>query len=70
MADSDPDAAEGIADMGFGRAQAIMPRGAAAQLHLHLGRREIELVVEDGDVGDILLEEVLSRRGRRGRCRS
>ena len=51
MADADPDPAEVVADMGLGRAQAVMAGGAAADLHLDLERGEIELVVEDGDVG-------------------
>src|SRR3546814_19320430 len=37
--------------MRLGRAQAVMPGSAAALLHLDLEGREIELVVEDGDVG-------------------
>ena len=48
MADADPHPAEFGADMGFDRAQAVMAGGAAADLHLDLHRREVELVMEDG----------------------
>jgi hypothetical protein len=34
-----------------------MPRRAAAGLHLHLERREVELVVEGGNIGEFDLEE-------------
>src|SRR3546814_7993149 len=51
VADADAHAAEIGADMRLGRAQAVMPGSAAALLHLDLEGREIELVVEDGDVG-------------------
>src|SRR5262249_10082854 len=57
MADTDPHAAEFIADMRLGRAQAVMAGGAAAGLHLYLERGEVELVVEDGDVFRLELEE-------------
>jgi hypothetical protein len=46
-----------------------MARGAAADLHLDLERREIELVVEDGDVADSFLKKSIAARTS-GRCRS
>src|SRR5436305_2850012 len=48
MADADPDAAKLRAEAGVDRSQAVMPGGPAAELHLDLERREVELVVKDG----------------------
>src|SRR3546814_2476679 len=50
MADADPHAAEIVADMGDHAADAVMPRRAAAALHLDLHRRQVEFVVKGGDV--------------------
>ena len=49
MADADADAAEFGAEAGVDRAQAVVAGGAAADLHLDLHRREVELVVEGGE---------------------
>ena len=48
MADADADAAEVGAQARVDRAQAVMAGEAAADAHLHLEWREIELVVKDG----------------------
>ena len=47
MADADPHPLVAGADMGGDRAQAVVAGVAAADLDPHLGRREIELVVDD-----------------------
>src|SRR3546814_12266312 len=65
VADADAHAAEIGADMRLGREQAVMPGSAAALLHLDLEGREIELVVEDGDVGG--REPVDRKRGGEGK---
>ena len=57
MADADPHAAEIGAETGVDRAQAVVPGGAAAELHLDLHRREVELVVEDGQRVEVELVE-------------
>src|SRR3546814_15855897 len=43
--------------MRFGGTKAVMPGGAASDLHLDLHGGQVELVVEDGDVADVALEE-------------
>ena len=57
MADADADAAKIGAEAGIDRAQAVMARRAAADAHLDLERREVELVVEDGERVDVELVE-------------
>src|SRR3712207_6850725 len=64
VADADPHPAEVVADMRVHGADAVMAGGAAADLHLDLERRQIELVVEDRDVLRRLLEEI-HRRDRK-----
>src|SRR3546814_3579519 len=55
VADADADAAEFISDMRFGGTKAVMPGGAASDLHLDLHGGQVELVVEDGDVAAVAL---------------
>src|SRR3546814_1892128 len=50
MPDADPHAAEIVADMLDHAADAVVPRRAAAALHLDLHRREVEFVIKGGDV--------------------
>ena len=50
MTDAEPHALVVVADMRADRAQAVMPRDAAADLHAHLGGRQLDLVVEHRDV--------------------
>src|SRR3546814_12176476 len=47
MADADAYAAEILADVGDHAADAVLARCAAALLHLHLHRGEVEFVVKD-----------------------
>ncbi len=58
MADADADAAEFGAEACVDRPQSIVARRAAADLHLHLERREVELVVEDGQGVHVELVEL------------
>ncbi len=55
--DADADAAKIGAEARVDRAQAVVPRSAATLLHLHLERREIELIVEHGQRIDVELVE-------------
>ena len=64
MADADAHAPEVGAEVGVDRAQAVVPRGAAADLHLDLHRREVELVVEHRQRLEVELVEA-QRRGDR-----
>src|SRR3546814_3896512 len=50
MPDADPHAAEIVAAMLDHAADAVVPRRAAAALHLDLHRREVEFVIKGGDV--------------------
>src|SRR3546814_21145389 len=50
MADADAYAAEILADVADHAADAVMSRRAAALLHLHPHRGEVELVIECGDI--------------------
>src|SRR6185312_2256726 len=52
LADADAHALVVVADVGGDRAQAVVPGDAAADLHPHFRRGEIDLVVEDDDVAD------------------
>ena len=70
VADADADAAEFGAEMGVDRAQAVVAGGAAAVLHLDLERREVELVVEDGQRVEVELVEMQRLLRPRRRCRS
>jgi len=49
VADADPNALEVRPEVRVDRAQAVMTGSSAADLHLHLEGREIELVMEDGE---------------------
>ena len=49
------------ADMRVDRAQAVVPGMPAAGLDPHLARREVELVVQHGDISRLELEEARSR---------
>ena len=72
MADAEADAGEVRPDVGGDRADAVVAGGAAAGLGPHPAGREVELVVEDGDVAGLELVELRARRGRRrprGSCR-
>ena len=60
MADAEADPAVIVAAMGGDRAQAVVTRIAAPELHAELGRWQIELVVEDRDVAERDLEEPLA----------
>ena len=51
MTDADPHPTVIVADMRGDRAQAIMAGDAAADLDPHLAGRQLDLVVEHGDVG-------------------
>src|SRR3954452_17983888 len=57
VADADAHAAKFGAEVRVDRAQAVMPRGSAADLHLDLERGEIELVMEDGERVHVALVE-------------
>src|SRR5579883_3126796 len=57
MADTDPHAPIIIADMVADRAQTIMSGIAAADLDPEPPRRQVELVMENGDIGEIDLVE-------------
>src|SRR3546814_8165852 len=50
MADTNPHASELIADVRFGRTQAVMPCSPAAALDLHLIGGKVQLVMKDSDV--------------------
>src|SRR3546814_690115 len=50
MADTNPHASELIADVRFGRTQAVMPCSPAAALDLHLIGSKVQLVMKDSDV--------------------
>src|SRR3546814_978996 len=50
MADADAYAAEILADVGDHAADAVVARCAAALLHLHLHRGEVEFVVKGGNI--------------------
>src|SRR3546814_9948779 len=50
MADTNPHASELIADVRFGRTQAVMPCSPAAALDLHLIGGKVKLVMKDSDV--------------------
>ena len=58
MADADANAAEVGAERGVDRAQPVVAGEAAADAHLDLQRREVELVVEDGQRVFVELVEV------------
>jgi hypothetical protein len=58
MADADAHPPEFVADMGRDRTQAIVARRPAAGFYPHLGRREVDLVVEDDDIRRFELVEV------------
>ena len=60
VADADADPAEVGAEARVDRAQAVVAGEAAADAHLHLERREIELVVEDGQ--RVIVELVEAQR--------
>src|SRR4051812_49499495 len=60
MADADTNTAIVIANMRGDRAQAVVPRDPAADLHPHLGRCEVELIVEDHDLANLELVEARS----------
>ena len=70
MADADAHALVVIADMRADRAQAVVARDAAADLHAHLGGRQLDLVVEHRDVGQRPACRNASPRRPRGRTRS
>ena len=57
MADADAHPAEVWAEARVDRAEAVVPGGSPADLHLHLERREIEFVVEDGKIAHFELVE-------------
>ena len=58
MTDADAHALVVVADMRADRAQAVMARDAAADLHAHLGGRQIDLVVKHRDVAERHLVEM------------
>ncbi len=70
MADAEPDPPVVVADMGGDRAQAVVPGDAAADLDPHLGGREVELVVEDGEGAQRPACGSAGLRRRSGRTRS
>jgi hypothetical protein len=49
MANANSDAAEFRAEVRVDRAQAVVAREPAADPHLDLHRRQVELIVEDGE---------------------
>ena len=70
MADADAHADVVVAEMRCDRSQAVMAGAAAAGLHPHLAGHQIQLVMEDDDVGRVELVEARAPRRRRGRTRS
>ena len=70
VADADAHAAEFGAEHGVDRAQAVVAGKAAADAHLDLERREVELVVEDGQRVQVELVEFAAPAEPRRRCRS
>ena len=70
MTDADAHALVVVADMRADRAQAVVPRDAAADLHAHLGGRQFDLVVEHRDVAERASCRNASPRRPRGRTRS
>ena len=70
VADADAHAAEIGAERGIDRAQAVVAGEPAADAHLHLERREVELVVEDGQRVLVELVEAAAPAEPRRRCRS
>ena len=58
-ADADPHPHIVVAAMSGNRTQAVVSGVAAAGLHAHFRRGEVDLVVEHGDVAELDLEEVL-----------
>src|SRR6185437_9675394 len=60
VTDPEPHAAIIVADMRGDRAQAVMAGNAASDLHPHLPGRQLELVLEHGDLAQAELEEVRS----------
>ena len=57
MADADAHPLIVVADMGGDRAQAVVAGVAAADLDPHFRRREVELVVNDDQRGEVELEK-------------
>ncbi len=53
MTDPEAHAAIVVADMRRDRTQAVVPRDAAADLHPHLAGRQLKLVLEHHDVGEL-----------------
>src|SRR5579885_2896617 len=64
MADADADAPIVVGEKRVDRAQPVMAGGAAAALHPQLSLLEVELVVDDGDLAGIELEEARRRAHR------
>ena len=58
MPDADAHAPEIGPDMGVDRADAVVPRRAAALLHPHLAELEVDLVIEHGEVVRLGLVEL------------
>src|SRR5262249_20537323 len=58
MTDAEPHPAIVVADMRGDRAQAVVTGDAAADFHSHFPRRQLELVLEYGDLAGAELEEV------------
>ena len=70
VADADANAAEVGAKRGVDRAQAVVPGEPAADAHLHLEGREVELVMEDGESVDRRACRSEAPAEPRRRCRS